>query len=144
MWQEYWFNWGLAGLGAIATTLIAYLWARIKKDAKYVKAGREQEVFKNVYDEINELRESTLNEYTDLNDKIEVLISSLDVLREGILSAHYNALKDKCIMHINASHISIYELENIEEEFTLYKKLGGNGHMDALISKVRRLKTTQE
>ena len=57
---------------------------------------------------------------------------------------YYNALKDKCIMYINAGHISIYELENIEEEFTLYKKLGGNGHMDALIAKVRKLKTTQE
>lgn len=144
MWQEYWVKWALGILGAAATGLIAYLWSRIKKDATYVKAGREQEVFKNVYDEIDELRETTLGEYTALNDKIEILLSSLDVLREGILSAHYNALKDKCIMYINAGHISIYELENIEEEFTLYKKLGGNGHMDALIAKVRKLKTTQE
>lgn len=144
MWQEYWVKWALGILGTAATGLIAYFWSRIKKDAKYVKAGREQEVFKNVYDEIDELRETTLGEYTALNDKIEILLSSLDILREGILSAHYNALKDKCIMYINAGHISIYELENIEEEFTLYKKLGGNGHMDALIAKVRKLKTTQE
>lgn len=144
MWQEYWVKWALGILGAMATGLITYLGARIKKDAKYVKAGREQEVFKSVYDEIDELRETTLGEYTELNDKIETLISSLDVLREGILSAHYNALKDKCIMYINAGHISIYELENIEEEFTLYKKLGGNGHMDALIAKVRSLKQTQD
>ena len=144
MWQEYWVKWALGILGTAATGLIAYLWSRIKKDATYIKAGREQEVFKNVYDEIDELRETTLGEYTALNDKIEILLSSLDVLREGILSAHYNALKDKCIMYINAGHISIYELENIEEEFTLYKKLGGNGHMDALIAKVRKLKTTQE
>ena len=144
MWQEYWVKWALGILGAAATGLITYLWSRIKKDAKYVKAGREQEVFKNVYEEIDELRETTLGEYTVLNNKIEILLSSLDILREGILSAHYNALKDKCIMYINAGHISIYELENIEEEFTLYKKLGGNGHMDALIEKVRKLKTTQE
>ena len=76
---------------------------------------------------------------SELKDKMEVLIQNLDVLREGILSAHYNALKDKCVMHINAGHISIYELDIIEEEFTLYKKLGGNGHMDALIVKVRKL-----
>lgn len=139
MWSEFWMKWLLAGLGAIATSIIVALWARIKKDAKYVKAGREQEVFKNVYDEINELREITLGEYTDLNDKVEAVIQNLDVLREGILSAHYNALKEKCTRQINARHISIYELEIIEEEYTLYKKLGGNGHMEALMVKVRSL-----
>lgn len=139
MWSEFWMKWLLGGLGAIATAIIVALWTRIKKDAKYVKAGREQEVFKNVYDEINDLREITLGEYTELNDKVESVIQSLDVLREGILSAHYNALKEKCTRHINAGHISIYELEIIEEEYTLYKKLGGNGHMEALMVKVRSL-----
>lgn len=139
MWSEFWMKWLLGGLGAIATSIIVALWARIKKDAKYVKAGREQETFKNVYGEIDEFREITLGEYTELNDKVEAVMQSLDVLREGILSAHYNALKEKCTRHINARHVSIYELEIIEEEYTLYKKLGGNGHMEALMTKVRAL-----
>ena len=70
----------------------------------------------------------------------ERLMMMLTPMREALLSSHYQNLLEKCKKYVQAGEISADELDNIEKDYETYKALGGNGHMEMWMVRVRQLK----
>jgi hypothetical protein len=69
---------------------------------------------------------------SEVEKKIEPFINNqLDVLRCSIIRAHNQYKKD--------GSISRYVLQSVEELFSDYKKLSGNGFVDSLMAELREL-----
>lgn len=55
---------------------------------------------------------------------------SIDLIQKGVLDAHLQNLIATCEVYIKRGYITPVELQAYQERYTLYKNLGGNGHME--------------
>ena len=62
-----------------------------------------------------------------------------DVKSEAILALLHDKLFYLCEKHIELGYISIEDLENIDYLIIPYKKMGGNGTVELLYEKVKKL-----
>lgn len=149
--NEYFIKWlfGLGGAGV--TAILTYIWHKVKKGYSLLKEEDKEEFLKDVNDRIteDENKMETLkkeNELSDkkLNDKINSVVDVLDLLKEGILSLHLDSLIQESKFYIGQGWISVDALERFEEKYKLYKRLGGNGHMESWLKKIRKLPNVEK
>ena len=126
--NEFWRQWIFTGLGAIVSGLCVYLWGKFKKGADLCSEYNKEEFLKDTNKKIEDIY-NTLAQITD----------TIDALREGVLSSHFNALRKESIRYIERGYIYPDELQLYEEELGTYVRLGGNGHMDGWKAKVMTL-----
>ena len=74
-----------------------------------------------------------------MNDMKEDILGILKPLREAILSSHLDSLILRCQEFVIQGWISPEDYDRIETDYKTYKSLGGNGHMDDWMAKVRKL-----
>lgn len=67
-----------------------------------------------------------------------------DGIRDAILDIHLEKLIQDSINYIEKGMITTRELEDYQERYETYKKLGGNGHLDAWRPKVLSLPTIKD
>ena len=94
--NEFWRQWIFAGLGAIVSGLCVYLWSKFKKGADLYSEYNKEEFLKDTDKKIEDIHK-TLAQITD----------TIDALREGVLSSHFNALRKESIHYI--------EIDNTEK-----------------------------
>jgi len=64
-----------------------------------------------------------------------------DGTRKGVQQLMYNEIKTLCKQHIARGYITSNDLEDLERMHKIYHDdLDGNGYLDDLMSKVRKLK----
>ena len=161
MFKEYWIGWVYAGMGAIAIAFIKFCWKPIgngiKKAFNLLKNSKKaeylSEVNKKIEDNNNAMnqkiqevqqnleafKEISLGADQEHEEQMDKILDGISALQKGILSSHFNLLLNKSMEYIKRGWISVEELELYEEELIVYKKLGGNGHLDPWIEKVRKL-----
>lgn len=147
--SEYWLKWalGIAALGIsifykkIKTKLTDYVAYRQKKKKEELFKETNEQIAK-IEGTIGKLKQSVDDNHEELIkgfDSLEKIVEQMEVLREGMLSSHFNTLKDKSIGFIKQKWISPEDLEHYEEDYAVYKTLHGNGKMDPWVKKVRAL-----
>lgn len=62
-----------------------------------------------------------------------------DLLKYGVRLLMRSYLSDKARKHISNGHIIYEDLKEILEQHEYYKKLGGNGYLDGLMSDIHKL-----
>lgn len=65
------------------------------------------------------------------------------VMKQGLVALLHNSLFRNCSDYINQGEISASELDNLEELYTSYHTLGGNGTGTALYERCKNLKIKQ-
>ena len=60
----------------------------------------------------------------------------MELIQEGVLDAHLQNLIGTCETYIKRGYITATELDAYQSRYNLYKKLGGNGHMEPWDAKI--------
>lgn len=128
---------------------------QIKEFFKFKKKKQEKELLAGVNKEVNNLghrmehHEDEIEIELRAHDQLyarklveleERLMLILGPMREALLSSHYQALLEKCKYFVSTGQITADELDSLERDYETYKKLGGNGHMEMWMLRVRQLK----
>ena len=145
---DYFLKWLIpfvcAGLfGAV----IAPIWHRYKTgrnteskqqwDSYATGMKTEIEDIKKESEEKDALLETKITEVqTTLLQKIEENTAGI---RQAILQSHLRELIIDGKMYIKNKYITLEQLADYNERFLTYKSLGGNGHVDPWIKKIREL-----
>ena len=155
---KYWLEW-LCGL--IATGVIFFAKRYIfmeKKNAEEKWKDKEQnicnKIISNFDEKISEIKTisndkesqfyesvQTVQNNLDKSDKIifddlSSIHGEVDTIESGILSIQGKQFRDMCEDLLQQDHISVDEYQEFEEEYSVYKKLGGNHRGDALHERV--------
>ena len=155
---KYWLEW-LCGL--IATGVIFFAKRYIfmeKKNAEEKWKDKEQnicnKIISNFDEKISEIKTAsndkegkfyesvqTVQNNLDKSDKIifddlSSIHGEVDTIESGILSIQGKQFRDMCEDLLQQDHISVDEYQEFEEEYSVYKKLGGNHRGDALHERV--------
>lgn len=73
----------------------------------------------------------------------ELLLQKIDEstrgVREAVLQSHLRDLLADGKIYIEQGFVTLEQLADYEDRYQIYKSLGGNGHMDPWIKKVRSL-----
>lgn len=136
--------------GAIGALLIAFR-KQIVDFIKFLKNKQKKELLKDVNKEMDTLDhkiegyeaanvEQDKLYYQKLSDLEQKIMDILLPMREAILSSHYSSLLDRCKKYVKQGYLTADELDKLENDYEIYKKLGGNGHMELWMHKVRELK----
>ena len=136
--------------GAISALLIAFR-KQVVEFIKFLKKKKKKELLKDVNKEMNTLdhkiegyEAANLEQdklyYQKLSDLEQKIMNILLPMREAILSSHYSSLLDRSKRYVQQGHLTADELDELEDNYEIYKKLGGNGHMALWMHKVRELK----
>ena len=88
-----------------------------------------------------ELEKKIVDVQTALLDKIEQNTAGI---RQAILQSHLRELIIDGKMYLKNEYITLDQLADYEERFLTYKTLGGNGHVDPWIAKIRQLPNTPQ
>ena len=100
-------------------------------------------MLKEVEAEIEEVEEEVEQKSADfakeLQDFKQEIMQLIIPMRAAILSSHYEALLAKCKVYIRRGEITFDELELLEKDYKTYADLGGNGHMEIWMTKIRAL-----
>lgn len=145
---DYFLKWLIpfvcAGLFGV---VIAPIWHRYKTgrnteskqqwDSYAVDMKTKIEGIKKESEEKDALLETKIIEVqTTLLQKIEENTAGI---RQAILQSHLRELIIDGKMYIKNKYITLEQLADYNERFLTYKSLGGNGHVDPWIKKIREL-----
>lgn len=148
-------KWILATLTGAGSALLIAFRKQLKEFIKFRKKTQEKELLKDVNKDVDtlehrmehhedeieiELRAREQYYYRKLSELEERMMNILVPMREALLSSHYQALLEKCKSHVQAGQLTADELDSLENDYETYKKLGGNGHMELWMTRVRQLK----
>ena len=93
---------------------------------------KETKIYKEIDKMRKDLNEKDDNIYKDLNSvHLEV-----NTIKSGILSIQGKQFRELCIELLKKDYITIEEYEDFENEYSVYKSLGGNHRGDALHARV--------
>lgn len=95
-----------------------------------------EEIKKESEEKDKELEKQILSVQDTLLSKIEENTAGI---RAAILQSHLRELIIDGKMYINQKYITLEQLADYNERFLVYKSLGGNGHVDPWIKKIREL-----
>lgn len=107
------------GSGGLSSILVAWLQRKWKKEDNDCR--------------IDELAE----QQKDFAEKQKALINSQKVTM-------IDRVRHLAKRYIEQECITLEDKENLEDMFKSYKELGGNGHLDTIMSEVRKLRVVSE
>lgn len=168
MWitiQTFFIKWGLELFVGLLGIIGLYFRKEIVEFWKYKKSLQKKDDLKEVYAKIDREKQISIkadkeilgtldkeilnvkkemhkvdNEILDKMVKMEQRIMDiLEPLRQATLSSHLDSLILRCQEFVIQGWISPDDYDRIEADYKTYKSLGGNGHMDDWMAKVRKL-----
>lgn len=129
-----------------------------EKIAEWEATARKTNIHHEIFDKYtDDLRHESQAMDTKIFEKLETLekrwdlrmdqlgaqqlqnAKDLDAVRQGVLDAHLQNLISSCQVYIQRGYITPAELIQYNERLGIYKRLGGNGHMDAWDDRVKAL-----
>ena len=78
--------------------------------------------------------------YKSLRAKMKAKTEEQDAIRDGMVALLHDRLFQSGMYFLNKGEITVFELENIEELYDSYKKLGGNGTGKEIYERVQELR----
>lgn len=140
-------------LGSLTTLLLVFkkdILEFLKFKQKKKKTELLQDVDKNMEtleDKMEHHEEEMSQEFKEhdqlylkkLAELEEKIMTILVPIQEATLSSHYDALLEKCKNFIRQGSITVDELDLLEKDYETYKSLGGNGHMEMWMNRVRQI-----
>ena len=141
IFTNYWLEW-LFGVIALGIGLGVKHYAKIQKRVWNIEF--DEKIEKCIHEEIEELEGEILEvkEKSYANDRemkveLETVSTGVDNLTTGILSVQGKQFRDFCIYLLDSNHkITVQEYEQFEEDYIVYKNLGGNHRGDSLHDRV--------
>ena len=123
------------------------LWNRYKV-GKHAELQREwNECATGMKQDIETFKEESKKKDSQLEKKIDLVQTTLLTkieentagIRQAILQSHLRELIIDGKMYLKQEYITLEQLADYEERYLTYKSLGGNGHVDPWIAKIRQL-----
>lgn len=119
--MQYWLEFLFAGIGGAIVLLGKKFWSMYKKENK---DGLDQAIQDSI-NQFNQDLQKTLQQLADENQKQNTQISSVC---DGVLNLQGISFKSYCRMLLREDYaITLEEFENCQQEYEVYKSLGGNG-----------------
>lgn len=145
---EYVLKWLVPFMCAgLFSLLIIPLWNRYKV-GKHAELQKEwNECATGMKQDIETFKEESKQKDSQLEKKIDTvqttLLSKIEEntagIRQAILQSHLRELIIDGKMYLKQGYIGLEQLADYNERFLVYKSLGGNGHVDPWIKKIREL-----
>ena len=133
-WLEYLLGLISLGLGFVAKRFYSMYKSEVnrQKDEEFSK-------IKDLIQENGEKQTIAINKNIAKSRESEAnLQTQIDVIKEGILSIQRKTFMRECRELLNEDHVIVLaEFETIQEDYAIYKKLGGNHDGDALYALVK-------
>ena len=102
------------------------------EEVKDNSTQKETKIYKEIDSLRKNLNEKDNNIYTDLNS----VHSEVNAIKSGILSIQGKQFREMCEELLEKDYISVEEYQEFEDEYAVYKSLGGNHRGDALHARV--------
>lgn len=137
---RYWVNW-VCALVAGGVVLFAKHYIKIQKQALEVKWQEKEKnmcgkIICTFEDKIAEVEIKTATEDKILHQGLDDISQQVDILGSGILSIQGRQFREMCEDLLKQEYITVEEYEEFEEEYNVYKSLGGNHRGDSLHARV--------
>ena len=155
---QYWVGW-VCALIAGGIALFARHYIKIQKESLEAKWQEKEKnmcgkiicTFEDKIDEVkilsnekeNKLYQSVQTVQDNLNksdkiifDDLSNIHSEVDIIESGVLSIQGKQFRDMCEDLLKQDYITVEEYEEFEEEYAVYKSLGGNHRGDSLHARV--------
>ena len=151
---DFFLKWGLGIVTGALASLFTIFRKEIKEFIGYKKKKNKQEFLKDVDHDLetlenkmqlhekevsNEIHHHDQLYFQKLEELEKRIMAVLGPIREATLSSHYNSLLEKCKGYIRKGEITADELDLLEKDYKTYSDLGGNGHMELWMTRVRQL-----
>ena len=101
-------------------------------EIKTISNDKESKLYESVQAVQNNLDKSDKIIFDDLSN----VHSEVDIIESGVLSIQGKQFRDMCEDLLKQDYITVEEYEEFEEEYAVYKGLGGNHRGDSLHARV--------
>ena len=91
---------------------------------------------KGIYKELDAIRADMNAQDSNICNDLNNIHKTVDVITNGILSIQGKQFRDMCEELLSQDYVSIEEYEEFEDEYAVYKSLGGNHRGDSLHARV--------
>ena len=89
-----------------------------------------------ILEKIGELSKNIQDQNESNKAYHERVDKSINLIQQGVQDAHLQNLIATCQTYIKRGYITTAEFETYQQRYTLYKDLGGNGHMEPWNAKI--------
>lgn len=154
MLKQEFMKWLVGGILAGLTALLVACRKHIVNFFNYERKIHKDKLLSDVYTKLDGIQKKMISNDTDLAEYMtsheEMILDRIEDVKEELtaillpiqnatLSSHYERLIKKCKYYIQKGEITTDELDELEIDYQTYKLLGGNGHMDMWMNRVRQL-----
>lgn len=137
---RYWLEW-LCGLVATGALFFAKHYIKIQKQVNEEKWKNKEKnmcgkIITTLEDRIQGVEDKSAAEDVIIHKELDKIHSEVDTVESGILSIQGKQFREMCEDLLKQDYITVEEYEEFEEEYAVYKGLGGNHRGDSLHARV--------
>lgn len=137
---KYWLEW-LCGLVATGALFFAKHYIKIQRQVNEEKWKDKEKnmcgkIITTLEDKIQSVKDKSDTEDVIIHKELDKIHSEVDTIESGILSIQGRQFREMCEDLLKQDYITIEEYEEFEEEYAVYKGLGGNHRGDSLHARV--------
>ena len=137
---KYWLEW-LCGLIAGGALFFAKHYIKIQKQVneekwKNKEKNMSEQIIATLEGKIQGVEKKSAEEDMAIHKELDKIHLEVDTIESGILSIQGRQFKEMCEQLLKQDYITIEEYEEFEEEYAVYKNLGGNHRGDSLHARV--------
>lgn len=137
---KYWLEW-LCGLVATGALFFAKHYIKIQRQVNEEKWKDKEKnmcgkIITTLEDRIQGVEDKSAAEDVIIHNELDEIHSEVDTIESGILSVQGKQFREMCEDLLKQDYITVEEYEEFEEEYAIYKGLGGNHRGDSLHARV--------
>lgn len=137
---KYWLEW-LCGLVATGALFFAKHYIKIQRQVNEEKWKDKEKnmrgkIITTLEDRIQGVEDKSAAEDVIIHNELDEIHSEVDTIESGILSVQGKQFREMCEDLLKQDYITVEEYEEFEEEYAVYKGLGGNHRGDSLHARV--------
>ena len=137
---KYWLEW-LCGLIATGALFFAKHYIKIQRQVNEEKWKDKEKnmcgkIITTLEDRIQGVEDKSATEDVIIHNELDEIHSEVDAIESGILSVQGKQFREMCEDLLKQDYITVEEYEEFEEEYAVYKGLGGNHRGDSLHARV--------
>ena len=137
---KYWLEW-LCGLVATGALFFAKHYIKIQRQVNEEKWKDKEKnmcgkIITTLEDRIQGVEDKSATEDVIIHNELNEIHSEVNAIESGILSVQGKQFREMCEDLLKQDYITVEEYEEFEEEYVVYKGLGGNHRGDSLHARV--------